>query len=396
MRGMSNNDGIKAFYANGMLRNLSIAVVGIFTPVFLYRIGLREFGEVRYAVMLVAGYYLLTRLVTLLFDIPISHIIEKKGFRKSILISIFLLAANLVTLVLCEKQIGYVAIAAIASGLNIPFYWLARNSAISQDGDKKHVGSQMGWMTTFEQIASMLGPLAAGLVIEKWGFEPVFGLSLLILFLSVIPLWSMSPHVHKNGATIKGFWYFLTNRRYFHNAVGMGARAVDDYSISVLWPLAIFIMGIKTSSIGGLFSLVSLVALFTRMGIGRVFDKLHARHDFSDEIIFAISSIASAILWMARLFVGTLSAILTIDLVGAVFGTTYSNLYIDYEQLGGMRMGNIAYWVYGEMVYSIMTIGIMGLTILGAYFSVWREVVFLSASFWLLISIVMARESNMR
>ena len=389
-------EGIKAFYVNGMLRSLVIAVVGIFTPVFVYRLGLMQYGEIRYGVMTVAIYYLITRLTTLIGVIPVSNLIEKIGFRKSILISIFLLAANLALLIAAENNFWLLIIGGISSGINIPFYWLARNSAISQDGDKRHVGSQMGWMTTFEQIAAMLGPLSAGLIIEKWGFATLYILSLLILIVSVVPLFVMPPHVHKNGATLRGFWYFVTNRRYFHNGVGIGARAVDDYSINVLWPLSIFVMGIKVGVIGGIFSLVSLAALLTRLVVSRVFDKLHARRDWSDEIIFALSAIGSAVLWPIRLFLTGVSSILAVDLVGAVFGTAYSNIYINYEQLGGMRMGNIAYWVYGEMMYSLMTIFLMGMVVVAAYFSVWREVVFLSASFWLLISTVMARESNMR
>lgn len=387
---------MRPFYLNGMLRSLVFALVSIFTPVFLYTLGLELWGEMRYGILMVAGYYVVTRIVTLLSVVPISWIVERIGFRKSIAVSLLILAVNLGSLLLANDYAGYVIVAAIAGGLNIPFYWVARSSAISQDSDRKRVGSQMGMMMTVEQITTMLGPLAAGLMIERWGFGALYSLALVVLMVSFIPLIHMPPHVHKNGASWRGFLLWMKNGRYTHIGVGMGARAVDDYSISVLWPLAIFIMGINMGVMGGIFTAVATVSLVTRMLAGRVFDRLRAKRDWSDEIVFSVSAVVNSIAWIIRLFVSSVGGILMLDMTGAVFGTIYSSFYIDYEQLGGERMGSIAYWVYGEMMYSIMTIILFGSVAVGAWYGIWREIFIMMASFWVLVSIVMARESNMR
>ncbi len=378
---------MKIFYLNGMLRSLVFALVGIFTPVFLYQIG---------GVMMVVAYYILTRVVTLMFVVPISHLIERIGFRRSIAISLIILAVNLGALLLADKYIGLVVLSAIAGGLNIPFYWVARNSAISQDEDGRQVGRQMGIMTSMEQVATLLGPLAAGLIIEKWGFAVLYGVALIVLGVSVVPLLGMPPHVHPNGATWRGFARWVRDRRYFHNAVGIGGRAVDDYAMSVLWPLAIFVMGIKIGIMGGIFSTVAVVSLLVRMVLARVFDRMHGRRDWSDELLYGLSACVNGVTWIVRMLVGSLGAILMLDLSGAIFGTIYSSLYVDYEQLGGKRMGSIAYWVYGEMMYSIMTIGLFTAVGVGVGLGVWKEVFMILASFWVLISIVMARESNLK
>ena len=132
------------------------------------------------------------------------------------------------------------------------------------------------------------------------------------------------------------------------------------------------------------------------MVMGRVFDKLHARGDFSDEIIYGVSVFVNSITWIVRMFVGSVASILVLDMTGAIFGTTYASLYVDYELLGGKRMGSIAYWVYGEMTYSIMAIVLFVMVGIGVYFGIWKEVFMIMASFWVLVSIVMARESNMK
>jgi hypothetical protein len=387
---------MKPFYLNGMLRSLVFALVGIFTPVYLFKLGMDLFGDVRYGVMLVGGYFVLTRLTTVLSVVPISWLIERIGFRRSIFISLFILAVNLGTLLFASEYAILILVSAIAGGLNIPFYWVARSSAISQDSDNKHVGSQMAIMTTAEQVTTLLGPLSAGLLVEKWGFQSLYTLALVILFVSAIPLWGMRPHVHKNGATWRGFFQWIRNPRYFHIGVGVGARAIDDYSISVLWPLAIFVMGVKAGIMGGIFSTVALTSLVVRILMGKMFDKLRSRGDWSDEILYMLSAGFSSIAWIVRLFVGSIGSILMLDMTGAVFGTIYASFYIDYEQLGGKRMGSILYWVYGEMMYSMMTILLFSLVMIGAWYGVWQQMFMILASFWVLVSMVMAKESNMK
>src|SRR3989339_329604 len=135
---------MKPFYLNGMLRSLVFALVGIFTPVFLYKLGIEEFGAAKYGIMLVAGYYIVMRITTLAGVIPISWIIKKIGFRRSIAISLLILAINLGSLLFAGNHFWLVLVSAIAGGLNIPFYWVARSSAISQDSDKVQVGRQLG------------------------------------------------------------------------------------------------------------------------------------------------------------------------------------------------------------------------------------------------------------
>lgn len=387
---------MRPFYLNGMLRSLVFALVGIFTPIFLYKLGIDLWGEMKYGILIVAGYYIVTRLITLLFVVPISWIIERIGFRKSIAISLLILAGNLGSLLFAGEYPWLVIVSAITGGLNIPFYWVARSSAISQDSDPKKVGSQMGMMTTVEQITTLLGPLVAGLMIEKWGFGVLYASALVILLISFIPLIHMPPHRHRNGASWRGFFLWMHNKRYTHIGVGVGARAVDDYSISILWPLSIFVMGIKTGMMGGIFTSVAAVSLVTRMLSGKVFDRLRAKHDWSDEIVFSLSAVFNSIAWIVRLFVRSVGTILMLDMTGAVFGTVYSSFYIDYEQLGGERMGSIAYWVYGEMMYSIMTIILFVSVAIGAWYGIWREIFIIMASFWGIVSIVMARESNMK
>ncbi len=378
---------MKPFYLNALLRATVFALVGIFTPIYLYGIG---------GMGWVIGYYLVTRVTTLLCAIPVSHVIEQIGFRRSIGISVVLLLICYISLLGVGKGEWMWVMSAVAGGLNIPFYWIARSSAVSQDSQKEHVGVQMGWISGLEQLAGMLAPLAAGLMIERWGYVALYGLAIVLLGFSVLHLWALPPHTHRNGATWSGFGRWVSNRRYFHNAIGIGARAVDDYGLNVLWPVVIVGLGAKTGVVGGIFTLSAMVALGVKMTMGQVFDRLHSRRDMSDEWIYGISAIVGSMMWLVRMMVKSVGMVVGVDMVGAIFGTTYSSWYLAYEQLGGKRMGSMAYWVYGEMMYSILAIGLFGAVWVGWRIGVWEQVVMVMASLWVLVSIVMARESNMR
>lgn len=378
---------MRPFYLNGMLRALVLSLIGIFTPLYIYKL---------MGLWAVLGYYAVLRLTTLLTVLPVAKVIEKVGFRRSITLSIGFLAASLASLMMAGRGEGYVWVAAILSGINVGFYWVARNSAIAQDSHPRSVGREMGVLTSVESVATMLGPLTAGLVIERWGFGNLYGLALIILVLSVLPLWGMHAHVHQNGASWSGFWRWVSGRNYFHNAVGVAGRAVDEYAIAVMWPLAVFMMGIRVGVVGGVFSLVAIAGVGVRLLLGRWFDRWHAHRDYSDEWIFGLAATGSAIVWLGRLGVKSLGAVIGVDLLGSLFGTTYNSMAVDYQQLGGKRMGSIAYWVYGEMVQSATVVVWLGMLAVAAWAGVWRETLLVTASFWVLVSIILAKESNLK
>ena len=120
------------------------------------------------------------------------------------------------------------------------------------------------------------------------------------------------------------------------------------------------------------------------------------KHGLEDEVMFSIAAVGTSIAWLARLFVGNVSSILLLDGGTSVFGTTWRNVKGDYDVLGAKRMHEIAYYTYKQMTYSIGVIVMSLLWIVGAWYGVWRELLFVSASVWVLMSIVQARESNLK
>lgn len=391
-----NMDGMRAFYLNTALRSLVFALIGIFTPVYLYRQGAEVFGGNSAGLIIVALFYIIVRLTTLSLAIPVSKTIERLGFRRSILVSAILLALHIVSLYLADgRHEMWLLPAAILIGVETLFYWISRMSAISIDSSIDAIGKQVGILTILERASYILGPFAGGIIIEIWGFRVLYSVSFFLLIASIVPIFMMGHHVHRNGVSLKGFWLWTRDRRFFHQAVATVGRAGDDYAGGVVWPLVVSLMGAGLAVVGTVWSIMSVASLLMRYISGVLFDRLSRKGGSEDEKFFGFTAIMNSVTWVLRVFVASVSQVLLVELSFGLLGTAYRNISDDYIYLGGKRMSEIAYFTYREMAYSIASVVLLGLMIVGVFFGVWKEIVFITASFWVLLSAVQARESNM-
>lgn len=391
-----NIDGVHAFYINGLLRSLFMSLTTIFVPLFIYSLGMRAWGAMQYALLLVVLYYGSERVLVALIAFPLSKLIEKLGFRKSIALSVLFLMGYTASLLLAANNINWLWMSAMCGGLQIPLYWISRDSALSQDIAGKEMGTKMGYATVIENISGLLGPFAGGAIVAIFGYSSLFAVSLVILGLSILPLWWMPPHTHKNGVSLTGFWYFLTNGRYLHQAVANFGSAMNDYGNGVIWPLVLFLQGIKNEKLGAIYSVVAVVTIAMQFLTGKWFDLMRGRRDYTDEGVYTIASVGVGISWLLRLAARGFAQVMPIDIGRQLFSAIHGNFYSDYLHLGGKRMGSIAFWVYLEVVYSLGAVFIFGVMAIGIYFGVWKEIVFILISIWSLATVVIARESNMR
>ncbi len=391
-----NIDGVHAFYVNGLLRSLCMSMTTIFVPLFIYTQGIKLWGSLQSALILVAVYFVAQRIIVAIAVFPLSRIIEKIGFRKSISLSVFFLIGYTVSLLLVPQHMIWLLISAVVGGLQIPLYWISRDSALSQDIPGKSMGTKMGYITVFENISGLLGPFAGGAIVAFAGYSTLFIVALVILVLSTIPLWWMPPHTHRNGVSLAGFWNFLTNGRYLHQAIANFGSAMNDYGNGVIWPLILFLQGIQNEKLGAIYSGVAVVTIAIQYVTGKWFDKLRSKRDYTDEGVYGIASVGLSIAWIVRVFVSGIAQVVPVDMGRQLFGAIHSNFYADYLHLGGKRMGSIAYWVYLEVIYSLGTIFLFAVMVIGIYFDIWKEIVLVTISLWSLVTIVIARESNMR
>jgi len=368
----------------------------IYVPIFLYLKGNEVWGQARYGLLLVIAFFAIQRLMIMLGLFPLSKMIERMGFRKSISLSVIFLMGYTGSLLLANSNVWWLLGATICGSIQITLYWLSRDSALSQDIKFGMMGSRMGYIGVLENIAGLLGPFVGGVIVAVYGYSTLFVVALIVLAMSAIPLWWMPPHSHKNGVSFAGLWYFLSDGRYVHQALASFSTAMNDYGNGVIWPLILFIQGIRDEKMGAVYSMAAVVTIVIQYLAGSWFDKLRSRKDYSDEGVFGIASVGLSIAWIVRMFVSSFMQVVSIDLGRQLFNAVYANFFTDYTHLGGKRMGSIAFWVYMQAVYTMGVIFILGVMAIGVYFDIWKELVLITIALWSLGSILVARESNMR
>lgn len=388
-------DGMQAFYVNGLFRALVLSMVGIFTPIFIYRTMEPVLGGYMYGVMAVGVFYLLVRLMVLGLLFPLSKLIERIGFRWSVMVSVVFLGAYNLMLSLASDNWRWFFPAGLLLALNIVFYWIARNSVVILDSEGEEMGKQVGFLTVLESSGGILGPVVGGFLATVYGFGVLYLVAMGILLFSVVPLFYMPHHIHRNGVSLKGYFKWIKSRKFFHQAVVASSRGMDDYGWMLLWPFALsFIFG-GLEKLGAVFSFLGFTSVVVRFVSGRAFDKLHEKGGMEDEWMFGVFGVLNALSWVVRMFLSTVGGVFLFEATVGNAGTVFRNLSDDYFYLGGKRMSEIAYTVYREVTYSLAAVFLMLVMILGARLGVWKELVFAMISLWAVLGIVQARESNL-
>lgn len=388
-------DGAHAFYVNGLLRSLFMSMTTIFVPLFIYTQAMHLWGSYQKALYLIVFFFVVQRAIVALIVFPLSKLIENIGFRRSISLSVILLIGYTLALYFAKDNISWLWASAVCGGLQIPLYWISRDSALSMDIEGSKMGTKMGYIIVLENISGLLGPFAGGAIVAIAGYPTLFVTALVVLGLSTVPLWWMPPHSHRNGVSLAGFWYFLTNGRYLHQAVANFGNSMNDYGNGVIWPLILFLQGITDAKLGAVYSIVAVLTILIQYLTGKWFDRLRSKNDYTDEGVYGFTSVAMALSWLGRIFVTGFAQVVSLDIGRQIFGAVYSNFYVDYMHLGGKRMGSIAYWVYMEVIYSIGAVLLFGTMAIGIYYGIWKEITLMTIALWSLATIVIARESNL-
>ncbi len=382
-------NGVYSFFVNAFLRSLSLSLITIFIPFYVYKIGLQLSLGKPQAIALALLYYVIARSTTLLFSLPIAHIIESIGFRRSVTVGTLFLLIFILALSVAYKNPSMLIISSISLGLSIPFYWIARYSTISEDDKTGRIGEDIGKLAILQRIGAIGGPITGGLIITFFGFGAIYLFSFVILLFSVIPIFFLPHHKHKNGVSLKHFLVWLEDKSYRHQALSFISEATENYTYDLLWPFIIILMGIKLETTGLIFSLAALFSIIARYLTGMYFDK-HKHHS----TFLHVATIAHSFAFLGRLFLIDPITIGAYESFATPIKSVYRNIHDSYSLLASKRMSAIAYFTYHELVYSISIIIFLSILIVAAYTSLFKETVLIYTAVATFISVVRAREDK--
>ena len=294
------NKGLKEIYASLSMRTFSLALVGIFVPVYLYTLG--------YPILDIILYFVLYHLFHALASIFIAGKLARRfGVKHLMLFSMPLLFLQLVFV--SFLQFGYFTplwVLALLLGLANSMYWVGFHSEFTKDSDKKHRGREASFINILASIVAALGPIIGGVIIVFLGYFALYILVLVVLVLSVIPLFRSKDFSGKKKYLISKVFSRRSLRKDYLPYVIFG---VTGSIFLGLWPLIIHLKGFfsNESGLGLIFTLTFVFSIIFSIYAGRLADRLK-----SYVPMLKISNVIFAFIWVGRWFANS---------VGFLFGT---------------------------------------------------------------------------
>ncbi len=365
---------IVEFYISVSIQNFALAIISLFSPIYLYKLG--------FSISQILFFFVFAYLLYF-FLVPFGgKIINRIGFEHSISFSIPFCILYFLCFYLIAFYSFLIFIAPIFLAIYKMLYWPSYHANFAKYGTKEEIGKEIGVLRIIGSLIEMSGPIIGGLIITFLGFKILFLIAGCILFISIIPLViTKEKFISKNFSYKDCFKYlfFQKNRKTMWKFIGIGEELID----LVLWPIFIFLIIQNYSIMGGLISLSILISIFITFYIGYFFDNGNGKK------ILRKSLLPYFIFWAMRGFIKTISGVFLIEFFARIIKTGISIPLTAHTYRVANKCGTLKYAVFFEQSLTIgkMFIGLVAALlffIFGVEFWTWVIVFFITGLFSLL------------
>jgi len=200
-------DELSELYTAQLLRSLGISLIGLFTPIYLYKIG--------YSLQEIALFHVAWFLFRPLFDLASARIIARIGPKHTMLLSSFIHIIYLGLIMTIQDLKWPLILVASVGSLAYGLHLLAVAVDFSKIKHTKHGGKELGYLDSMQKVGGVLGPLVGGLIANYSDPRYAIALAMLVLLASAIPLFMSSEVVMVNQKiTFRGLPYRKHIRDY--------------------------------------------------------------------------------------------------------------------------------------------------------------------------------------
>lgn len=294
---------VRELFMSSLIVNLALAMVMIFEPIYLYKIG--------YSLQYIMVFYLITYFLYF-FWMPLGGKFARRyGYEIGLLIGTFLYIAFYVSLFFIAEIPWLFYIAPILLAAQKTFYWTAYHADFARYSDDREEGREISTLTVITSLVYIIGPVMAGFIIHNWGFGALFMVSSVIFLTSNIPTlitkekWKPQHTNYKRAYTNL---FSKENRKSFLAYLGFG----EELIVLVVWPVFISLIISDLLDIGLVVTVATLITTLITLYIGKLSDKRNKRS------ILGLGSAFYALTWFIRIFI--------VNKIGVFFVDTMSRL----------------------------------------------------------------------
>ncbi|MEK7611322.1 MAG: MFS transporter [Patescibacteria group bacterium] len=277
--------GITALFVSSTLHSFALSLAGIFVPLYILQLT----GRLETVFM----FFAIRSVAIVATAVPAAHLVSRLGFRRSSMTGTFLYLLMIFLLILGTQQPAYLWLAAIASGVAVPAYWLPYHLIFAEDGAREHFGREVSLLNILSRVGTAAGPLIGGLLILFFGFSALYLATFIILFFSVIPLSLMEHHPIHRAPSLRQLKDYLFSRVGRVWAVSFCLPQVETLILDVVWPVFVFLSVRSYETTGGIASATLLVSILVLVVSSQIVDRADKKK------LMAVGGFFSSMGWLA-------------------------------------------------------------------------------------------------
>lgn len=334
-------DELSELYASTMLRSLGLSIIGVFVPIYLYKLGY----SIPTVALFMAGLFA-TRVVA---DIVSGYLVARVGPKHIILASNVLQIFGLVLLLYLPQWNIPLWFVSVTWGFASSLFYVAYHVDFSKIMHRLNGGKELGFMTIVERVGAALGPVLGGVVATLFGAQYTIMAAIALFVAAVIPLFltAETTRLHQKISFIG-----LPYKKLWRDFASYAALSADNTISITVWPLfaAITVLTVNTyASIGLVTSLGVVAAILAARFIGRVVDRSQG------VALLNWSVSADMLLHLVRTVTTSFGGVLMVNVANEVLTTGYrlpftKGMYARADDLPGFR---IIYIVVMELIGDI-------------------------------------------
>jgi MFS family permease len=258
--------GEKGVYLTNLFRALGMNLVYLFIPLYIFELT----GKIQAAFL----YYAVYHLFVLIAVFPTGFLMTKIGVDITGFIGSILRACFLFLLALSSQNSSFLLAAVIVWGITIPFSWLPfYYSLVGAKTSDGLFGKETSWIKIIDQLAGSLGPFIGGVLIVSFGFQALYGLAIVLVLLSGLPMFFDEferKNMHFRPKRILTTLIEKQNQNFIISFLGLGLKNVI---LTIAWPIFVFLVVKNYEVVGGIQTLALLLSLLMLWWLGKLIDK---------------------------------------------------------------------------------------------------------------------------
>lgn len=323
-------DELSELYIAVLFRGLSLSLSGIFVPIYMLQLG---YGLAA-ACMLVTWFFV----VRAVCDFLAGFTVARYGPKHTLVLGYGLQILSSVLFIWLKDTPLPLWLVGGMWGAAASFFFVPFHVSFSKVKHSRHGGKELSYVNIMEKTGAALGPVVGGVVATVFGAQYMFMLSVLLLLLGLIPLFtSAEPVKTRQKLDFRGLDIAPIKRHF----ISYGFLGIENTLSLFWWPLFLGSFVLLGNAAYAKFGLLLSVSFIISVAATRIYGKLI--DDRRGRDLLRVSAAGNALLHLVRPFISTYSSAFTVNIANEILTPGYrmpymKGLYDAADDLPGHRI----------------------------------------------------------